>query len=737
MKHKICALAIIFITIFSIFPPTAHAATFILNDSYLYRDFNFAAEGVAAGDTIIVTSAAEGVRLIGSSSTTYSNVTISIESSGNTKFSIENLNIAGGGSDNTTPIIVHGPNNQMEVVGTCNMTSQYDVGIQVESGDALTIKGTGTLVVRGTTNSGVREGGAGIGGRTRTSCGTINIVDCNVSAYGGIKASGIGGGGGYSELINPYPPAFNHHIGGAGGQVNISGNAVVYASGGSESADIGGGYKNGSHGSLSITGNAAVFFRQSQDALVSGFSYPGHYYVNSSYKFEYSVGGTPASSITIHKLMRINNSSYNASTGILSVSGESFTVGDEMDVSTLTITGESGYSHTLTSPDVTASSSTAFSVQLNSEDKLIINSILDKNGTSASEGTVYNLSAASGWNATQGADADSSNTITVSGVQAPTVSNAVYNKATGEMTVTGTNMVKKVGSSNDIDASMFTVQGVSGGTFTLTDTSDVEILSETSFKLILSLTDKSAVNNLLDALGTVSSLGDTYNLSAADNWNGAITGGDISDTSGNAIEVIYNAPTPEPTAVPTPTPTTAPTAKPTTAPRRTSSTTNTPAPTPSPTPQSSATQTPAPSGEATATPAPAISETPIPTPTQTPPAVITTDVVSTDDGKTVVNIDVTSLPQGTSAVKLPSGQVVPIDTAENGMLTIEVFDGWNNEDGSITLVMLNDDEVALGSYNIEAPSVETSRNMPVWIIIVLVGVMAIVWGVVIYSRKVA
>ena len=195
-------------------------------------------------------------------------------------------------------------------------------------------------------------------------------------------------------------------------------------------------------------------------------------------------------------------------------------------------------------------------------------------------------------------------------------------------------------------------------------------------------------------------------------------------------------PTPTPTAVPTATPTLAPTqtptAAPTTKPRRTSSKTNTPEPTPSPTP--SATQTPAPS-EVTASPAP--TETPIPTPTQTPPAAITTDVVSTDDGKTVINIDITSLPQGTSAVKLPSGHVVPVDTAKNGMLTIEIFEGWNNEDGSITLVMLNDDEAALGSYNIEAPSDKASSNIPIWIIIVLVGVMAVVWGVVIYSRKVA
>ncbi len=86
---------------------------------------------------------------------------------------------------------------------------------------------------------------------------------------------------------------------------------------------------------------------------------------------------------------------------------------------------------------------------------------------------------------------------------------------------------------------------------------------------------------------------------------------------------------------------------------------------------------------------------------------------------------------------LPNGQIVPIETAENGMLTIEVFDGWNHEDGNITLVMLNDDEVTLGSYNTEAPSDKASSNIPIWIIIVLVGVMAIVWGVVIYSRKVA
>ena len=201
------------------------------------------------------------------------------------------------------------------------------------------------------------------------------------------------------------------------------------------------------------------------------------------------------------------------------------------------------------------------------------------------------------------------------------------------------------------------------------------------------------------------------------------------------LYAIYNiaTPTPAPTATPTLAPTQTPTAAPTAKPRRTSSKTNTPEPTPSPTP--SATQTPAPSGEATASPAP--TETPIPTPTQTPPAAITTDVVSTDDGKTVVHIDVTSLPQGTSAVKLPSGHVVPVDTAENGMLTIEVFEGWSNEDGSITLVMLNDDEAALGSYNIVIPqNVEKTveQDLPIWVFF-LIGAVIILWILYFKGRK--
>ncbi len=202
------------------------------------------------------------------------------------------------------------------------------------------------------------------------------------------------------------------------------------------------------------------------------------------------------------------------------------------------------------------------------------------------------------------------------------------------------------------------------------------------------------------------------------------------------LYAIYNIATPTPTPTVTPAPTTAPTAKPTTAPKRTSSKTNTPAPTPSPEP--SATPTSSPSGEATTTPAPAISETPIPTPAQTPPADITTDVVSTDDGKTVVNIDVTSLPQGTSAVKLPSGQIVPIDTAENGMLTIEVFDGWNNEDGSITLVMIGDDEVALGTYNIVIPQnaeKTAKQGFPIWVFF-LVGAVIIFWILYFTGKKI-
>ncbi|MBL0142398.1 MAG: IPTL-CTERM sorting domain-containing protein [Betaproteobacteria bacterium] len=211
--------------------------------------------------------------------------------------------------------------------------------------------------------------------------------------------------------------------------------------------------------------------------------------------------------------------------------------GDTIDVSKLSLTGQGG-SYTLTSANVTAASATSFTVTLNAADKLDINGILNKNGTSAVDTTTYNLAAAASWDATRSTSADlTGNAVTASNVSAPTVTSATYDASTHVLVVTCTGLVKSVGATNDITVSKLTFTGEGGGTYTLSTTSNVEVTSATSFSVTLAGADIAGVNALLNKNGTSSTGATTYNLAAADDWNTIITGGDIADFGGNGITV--------------------------------------------------------------------------------------------------------------------------------------------------------------------------------------------------------
>ena len=91
-----------------------------------------------------------------------------------------------------------------------------------------------------------------------------------------------------------------------------------------------------------------------------------------------------------------------------------------VDVSKLTITGDSGSTYTLTTSNVELTSATAASITLNSSDQSNLDSILNSNGTDSSQGTTYNIAAAEDW--APGADSSTDiadltgNAITVSGI---------------------------------------------------------------------------------------------------------------------------------------------------------------------------------------------------------------------------------------------------------------------------------------------------------------------------------
>ena len=239
----------------------------------------------------------------------------------------------------------------------------------------------------------------------------------------------------------------------------------------------------------------------------------------------------------------VTSANYDASTGVLSVTGTGMTFGDIIDTSKLTLTGQSGSTYTLTSSSVTAASATSFSINLNAADKLAVNGLLNKNGTSSVGGTTFNLAAAANWDATASASADlTGNGITVSNVTSPTITSATYDASTHVLSVTGSNLVGVVGSTNDITVSQLTLTGEGGSTYTLT-TTNVDVTSSTSFSVTLNATDRAQVETIFNKNGTSSTGGTTFNLSAADDWNSVIGNTDIADSTNGVTVSNVAAPT--------------------------------------------------------------------------------------------------------------------------------------------------------------------------------------------------
>ncbi|WP_413440341.1 DUF4347 domain-containing protein [Synechococcus sp. MIT S1220] len=271
----------------------------------------------------------------------------------------------------------------------------------------------------------------------------------------------------------------------------------------------------------------------------------------------------------------ITSASYNASTGVLSVTGTNFKVNsgadNDIDVSKLTLTGEGSNTYTLTSADVERTSATAFSVTLNAADQLQLAGLLNKNGTSSGGGTSYNIAGALNWNpGASSSPADSTgNAITVSNVAAPSLSSASYDDSSGVLALTGSNLPAYSGSNNDIDVSKFTITGGSGSTYTLAS-SDVELTSKTSASISLNSADQTNLDSLLNNNGTASIQGTTYNIAAANRWApGSDPSANSQDLTGNAITVSGIAPPPAPAPAPSPDPSPSPdpTPTPTAAPR--------------------------------------------------------------------------------------------------------------------------------------------------------------------------
>ncbi len=262
--------------------------------------------------------------------------------------------------------------------------------------------------------------------------------------------------------------------------------------------------------------------------------------------------GTTVSNVSAPTM---TSATYNSNSHVLNVTATNLVnvlgATNDIDASQLTLTGEGGATYTLTSPSVEITDDSSFSITLNATDYQIVETIFNKNGTSSTDATSYNLAAADDWNSdiTGGNIADASNPLTVSNVPVPSITSASYNANTGHISVNGSGFLNIAGATNDIVANKFTLTGEAGTTYTLTDTSDVEITSGTSFTLVLSATDKTGINTIINKNGTSANDNTTYNLAAAEDWAaGADPALAIADLTGNGLTAsnvvnVPNAPT--------------------------------------------------------------------------------------------------------------------------------------------------------------------------------------------------
>ncbi|MBF0148268.1 MAG: DUF4347 domain-containing protein, partial [Magnetococcales bacterium] len=247
----------------------------------------------------------------------------------------------------------------------------------------------------------------------------------------------------------------------------------------------------------------------------------------------------------------LTSATYDASTGVLAVTGTGFLklsgATNDIDITKLTLAGEGGTTRTLTTSNVEITDGTSFTVTLNAADQAVVNTLLNKAGTSATGGATYNLAAAEDWAA--GAEAGvnvadlTGNGITVSSPTTPAITSTAYDATAGTLTLTGTGFLSLSGATNDLVANKFTFTGEGGETHTLTDTANIEITSGTTATLTLSATDKAAVNPIMNKAGTTSTSGTTYNVAAAEDWAaGAEAGVNVVDATTGVT--VSNVPTP-------------------------------------------------------------------------------------------------------------------------------------------------------------------------------------------------
>ena len=139
----------------------------------------------------------------------------------------------------------------------------------------------------------------------------------------------------------------------------------------------------------------------------------------------------------------------------------------------------------------------------------------------------------------------------------------------------------------------------------------------------------------------------------------------------------------------------------------------------------------------TPTPAAAVEDEASAPPTPTVQAItITPYAIEEENGTYIIEISVDNLPEGTSAIQTPDGQVVSVDDAET--IRIMVPEENISENGTVEIVVLNNENSPLGVYGVQLDNgQERTGNALLWIVIgiVLTGIMKGIFFIIIINRR--
>ncbi len=117
---------------------------------------------------------------------------------------------------------------------------------------------------------------------------------------------------------------------------------------------------------------------------------------------------------------------------------------------------------------------------------------------------------------------------------------------------------------------------------------------------------------------------------------------------------------------------------------------------------------------------------------------ITPDIVKRDEqtGKITIELHINELPEGTSSIKLPDGEVIHVTDAENGMISITVDENELDAAGDLQIIFLDDQEVRFGSASVEVSKNEGTEKYPSWLLwtIGVIGVSLIAASAVLHLR---